>query len=133
MSIATVGEPRAARLPPLPVFIVIAGLIVAIVVVCAIFGAGIAPDSPFEQHLSVGDVPPSAEHWAGTDLLGRDVVSRVIYGARTALVGPIVVAAGAFTIATLLGLLSGYLGGIVDSAVMRWVDFMFALPGPLVA
>ena len=48
-------------------------------------------------------------------------------------VGPIIVAAGAFAIATLLGLLSGYLGGLVDAAVMRWVDFMFALPGPLVA
>ena len=57
----------------------------------------------------------------------------MIYGARTALVGPIVVAAGAFAMATLLGLLSGYLGGLVDSAIMRWVDFMFALPGPLVA
>src|SRR6185436_379625 len=64
--------------------------------------------------------------------LGRDVFSRVVYGAETALVGPIVVAAGAFAIATLLGLLSGYLGGLVDAAVMRWVDFMFALPGPLV-
>ena len=61
------------------------------------------------------------------------MLSRVIHGAWTALVGPIVIAAGAFAIATLLGLLSGYLGGLVDSAIMRWVDFMFALPGPLVA
>jgi peptide/nickel transport system permease protein len=133
MSLATFGEPRSARLPPLPIFIAVAAIIVAVVVVCAVFGAGIAPASPFLQQLALGDVPPSADHLAGTDLLGRDVLSRVIFGARTALVGPIVVAAGAFTIATLLGLLSGYLGGIVDSAVMRWVDFMFALPGPLVA
>ena len=76
---------------------------------------------------------PKAEFLAGTDILGRDVLSRVIHGAWTALVGPIVVAVGAFAIATLLGLLSGYLGGFVDTAVMRWVDFMFALPGPLVA
>jgi peptide/nickel transport system permease protein len=49
------------------------------------------------------------------------------------LVGPVVVAVGAFAIATLLGLFSGYLGGVVDSVIMRWVDFMLALPGPLVA
>lgn len=121
--------PRAA----IPVAIVIAFIIVAIVVICAFFGSSIAPDSPFTQRLAVGDVPPSAEFLAGTDLLGRDVLSRVIHGAWTALVGPVVVAAGAFSIATVLGLLSGYLGGTVDSAIMRWVDFMLALPGPLVA
>jgi len=121
--------PRTA----IPAAIVIAFVIVAIVVICAFFGGSIAPDSPFTQRLQVGDVPPSAEFLAGTDLLGRDVLSRVIHGAWTALVGPVVVAAGAFSIATVLGLLSGYLGGAVDSAVMRWVDFMLALPGPLVA
>ena len=111
----------------------VAGLIVAMVVMCAIFGELIAPDSPFTQRLAVGDTPPSAEFVAGTDLLGRDVVSRVIVGARTALFGPIVIAVGAFAIATFLGLLAGYLGGFVDSAIMRWVDFMQALPGPLIA
>jgi peptide/nickel transport system permease protein len=113
--------------------IVICFCIMAVVVVCALFGASVAPDSPFTQRLEVGDVPPSAEFLAGTDLLGRDVLSRVIYGAWTALVGPIVVAAGGWTIATVLGLLAGYLGGWVDSAIMRWVDFMLALPAPLVA
>jgi peptide/nickel transport system permease protein len=116
-----------------PIVLFVAGFIVAVVVMCAIFGEVIAPDSPFTQRLAVGDTPPSAEFFAGTDLLGRDVVSRVIVGARTALFGPIVIAVGAFAIATLLGLLSGYLGGIVDSAIMRWVDFMLALPGPLIA
>jgi len=115
-----------------PIVIVLAVLIVAVVVVCAIFGGWIAPDSPSTQRLAVGDTPPSAEFIAGTDLLGRDVFSRVIVGAWTALVGPIVVAGGAFAIGTLLGLLAGYLGGYVDSAIMRWVDFMFALPGPLI-
>ncbi|WP_080590603.1 ABC transporter permease [Sinorhizobium meliloti] len=116
-----------------PVVVLFAALIIAAVVICAVLGERIAPDSPFLQRLGVGDTPPSQDHIAGTDLLGRDVLSRVIYGARTALAGPVVVAAGAFAISTLLGLLSGYLGGLVDSAIMRWVDFMFALPGPLVA
>jgi peptide/nickel transport system permease protein len=122
-----------AERTPIPPAIVVAFVIVAIVLVCALFAGSIAPDSPSTQRLEIGDVPPSAEFLAGTDLLGRDVLSRVIHGAWTALVGPIVVAAGAFSIATVLGLLSGYLGGAVDSAIMRWVDFMLALPGPLVA
>lgn len=123
------GTPRKM----LPLSIAAALTIVAIVVICAFFGASIAPDSPFTQRLEVGDLPPSTQFLAGTDLLGRDVLSRVIYGAWTALVGPVVVAVGAWIIATVLGLLSGYLGGVIDSAIMRWVDFMLALPGPLVA
>jgi peptide/nickel transport system permease protein len=123
------GAPRAT----MSVAMVLAFVVVAIVVICAFFGAHIAPDSPFTQRLEIGDVPPSAQFLAGTDLLGRDVLSRVIHGAWTALVGPVVVAAGAFSIATVLGLLSGYLGGMVDSVIMRWVDFMLALPTPLVA
>jgi peptide/nickel transport system permease protein len=122
------GTPRT-----MSVAMILAFVVVGIVVICAFFGASIAPDSPFTQRLDIGDVPPSAQFLAGTDLLGRDVLSRVIHGAWTALVGPVVVAAGAFSIATVLGLLSGYLGGMVDSVIMRWVDFMLALPTPLVA
>jgi peptide/nickel transport system permease protein len=117
----------------MPFLVRLAILIVAAVVVCAILGRQIAPHSPDQQRLLVGESLPSAQYWAGTDKLGRDVLSRVIVGARTALLGPLVIALGAFTIATLLGLVSGYLGGLVDASVMRWVDFMFALPGPLIA
>jgi peptide/nickel transport system permease protein len=126
-----VAAPSVFRRPR--IVLCLAGLIVAVVAMCAIFGELLAPDSPSTQRLAVGDTPPSADFIAGTDLLGRDVVSRVIVGARTALMGPIVIAVGAFMIATLLGLLSGYLGGFIDSAIMRWVDFMLALPGPLIA
>ncbi|HJT13721.1 MAG TPA: ABC transporter permease [Dongiaceae bacterium] len=131
-----VDETRlAGRAPRMTISIGIAICfgIMAVVIVCALFGSSVAPDSPFTQRLEVGDTPPSAEFLAGTDLLGRDVLSRVIYGAWTALVGPIIVAVGAWIIATVLGLVSGYLGGMVDSAIMRWVDFMLALPAPLIA
>jgi peptide/nickel transport system permease protein len=121
--------PRAG----VPVTVWISLFVVFVAVGSALFGPQIAPHPPNAQELVVGDTPPSAEHWAGTDLLGRDVLSRTIVGARTALIGPVIVAAGAFAVATILGLLSGYLGGVVDSIVMRWVDFMFALPGPLIA
>jgi peptide/nickel transport system permease protein len=119
--------------PGVPITVWISFVVVSGAVVCALFGPQIAPHPANEQALVVGDTPPSADHWAGTDLLGRDVLSRTIVGARTALIGPVIVAAGAFAVATILGLLSGYVGGVVDSIVMRWVDFMFALPGPLIA
>lgn len=127
---ATTGDRRAERIP---VTVWIAIVFVAIAVIFAILGPQIAPYPANQQDLQLGAAPPSGEHLAGTDLLGRDVLSRTIVGSRTAVVGPVVVAVGAFFIATALGLLSGYLGAWVDSAVMRWVDFMFALPGPLIA
>jgi peptide/nickel transport system permease protein len=130
---SSVGAAPIGRTRRTPVTVWIAMAFVAVAVVCAAFGPRIAPYRADEQQLLVGDTPPSAEHWAGTDLLGRDVLSRTIVGARTALVGPAVVAAGAFAIATVLGLMAGYIGGATDSLVMRWVDFMFALPGPLIA
>ena len=69
----------------MPLLVRAAVVIVAVVVLCAIFGRLIAPHSPDRQRLLVGDTLPSAEYWAGTDKLGRDVMSRVIVGARTAL------------------------------------------------
>ncbi|EPE94770.1 ABC transporter permease [Rhizobium grahamii] len=119
--------------PRVPAVILIALLVLATVAISAVFGEKLTPDSPFVQRLGIGDTPPSLAHIAGTDLFGRDVLSRVIYGARTALAGPVVVAAGSFAIATVLGLVSGYFGGVVDTAIMRWVDVMLALPGPLLA
>ena len=130
---SSIGETALAGPRRIPVTVWIAFLFVAIAIVCAVFGREIAPYPPNQQDLLLGDSPPSAEQWGGTDLLGRDVLSRTIVGATTALVGPAVVAAGAFAIATILGLSAGYLGGATDSVVMRWVDFMFALPGPLIA
>ncbi len=125
-----IAVPRRARVPAVTV---LAGVVIGVTVICAVLGTAITPHMPAVQHLALGDTPPSGRYWAGTDLLGRDILSRIMVGARTALVGPIIVAAGAFAVATLLGLLAGYFGGPIDTAIMRWVDFMFALPGPLVA
>jgi peptide/nickel transport system permease protein len=122
-----------SRLSVVPTAVLLAMLVMTVVLVCALFGPQISPDSPFTQRLEVADTPPSPQFLAGTDLLGRDILSRTIYGAWTALIGPVFVAAGALIFATILGLLAGYLGGWTDSFIMRWVDFMLALPGPLVA
>jgi peptide/nickel transport system permease protein len=104
-----------------------------VLLVFAVFGTAITPHDHEEQRLLVSDTSPSAEFWAGTDQLGRDIFSRTIIGARPALVGAVTVSVGAFAIATVLGLSSGYLGGAVDAGVMRWADLMLALPGLLIA
>ncbi len=78
---------------------------------------------------------PSGSHVFGTDDLGRDVLARVIAGSRSALIGPLVIAISGFLVSGLIGSGAGYVGGLPRSAtiVMRIVDFMFALPGLLIA
>jgi len=129
--ISPLDRRRARRKRP-PGLVLAGAIIVAIVAVLAIFGAVIVPHDPGLQNLDLGVSGPSAVHLAGTDTLGRDIFSRVIYGASTALIGPIIIAVAAFACATVLGLLAGYLGGWVDTVIMRWCDFMFALPGTLI-
>lgn len=103
-------------------------VIMAAVLLMAVFGALLAPQNPATQHLSIVTAPPSGAHWLGTDALGRDVFARVIAGARTAFFGPLVIAAASFLLGNLLGLFAGYRGGLADSLIMRWVDFMWSLP-----
>ena len=111
----------------------IALVVLAAVVVCAIFGPWIAPYDPNDPDLLASLEPPSREHPLGTDDLGRDILSRTIVGARTAIVGPLLIAFGAALIGNVLGLIAGYRGGVTDSAISRWVDFVYALPALLVA
>jgi peptide/nickel transport system permease protein len=128
---AELAAPRARRgfSPAVGVAFVIVGA----VVVCAIAGEAIAPYDPNEQDLLNGLLGPSREHWLGTDDLGRDIASRTIVGARTAVVGPLLIAFGAMVIGSVLGLLAGYHGGLSDSAISRWVDLVYAMPALLVA
>lgn len=115
-----------------PVVLMFAVLVVAVSVVFAVFGEAIAPMDPNAQDLSIGVSPPVPGHPLGTDTLGRDVLSRVIAGARTALVGPILIAIGAMLLGSYLGLVAGYRGGRFDGAIMRWAELMFALPPLLI-
>ena len=107
-------------------------VVVAAVAVMAVFGSLIAPQNAYAQNLSAVLAGPSGAHWLGTDALGRDVFSRLIVGARTAMLGPLVIAGGSMVAGNLLGLWAGYRGGWVDSVVMRWVDLMWSVPGLLV-
>lgn len=104
-----------------------------LVAVLALFGAALAPIDPRAQDLNAALLGPTGHFWFGTDSLGRDIFSRTLAGARTALVGPVLVAAGAMLIGNVFGLLAGYRGGWIDTVVMRTVDLMYALPPLLVA
>ncbi|GCE00649.1 ABC transporter permease [Embleya hyalina] len=126
------GKSTRRRSKRLPWTVLVCLVIVAGVVLMTVFGAALAPQDPAAQHLTEVLAPPGSGHWLGTDELGRDVFSRLIAGARTAFVGPLVVTIGSMLIGNLLGLWSGYKGGAVDAIVMRWVDFMWALPGLLI-
>ncbi|MBM9466702.1 ABC transporter permease [Nakamurella sp. YIM 132084] len=77
--------------------------------------------------------PPSAEHWFGTDSIGRDLFARVVHGAQYSLRAVAIALVLALVVGALLGLISGYLGGVVDNVIMRVVDVLLALPGLLIS
>jgi peptide/nickel transport system permease protein len=103
----------------------------------AVLAPVIAPFDPREQNLSLlteGCCPgPSADHWFGVDQLGRDELSRIVYGARFSLVIGFVAVTVGLSVGLVLGATAGYLGGIVDTVIMRAMDIMLAIPGLLLA
>jgi peptide/nickel transport system permease protein len=102
-------------------------------VVCAIFGHLFAPDNPLAQNLLSANTAPSSAHWFGTDPLGRDVLSRVITGARDILIiTPLATILGT-VLGTALGLAMGYFGGAFDAVAGRLVEAFLALPFVVVA
>ena len=102
-------------------------------VVCAIFGKSFAPYNPLAQNLLANNAGPSGAHWFGTDQLGRDVLSRVITGARTILlVTPLATILGT-VLGTALGLLMGYFGGATDLVLGRIIEAVLALPFVIIA
>jgi oligopeptide transport system permease protein len=102
--------------------------VVSFMIFIAILTPWIAPYSYFEQNLDLGATSPSAEHWLGTDTLGRDLLTRVMYGGRLSLMVGFLATAVALTIGVLWGTVSGYFGGRVDAFMMRTVDILYALP-----
>jgi peptide/nickel transport system permease protein len=123
------------RLRHNPGAIVGAGFVTVFVFV-GIFAPWLAPDDPRETHLEL--VPtccpgPSTAHWFGVDQLGRDELSRIIYGARPSLVIGVVAVAVGLSSGLVLGAIAGYIGGFVDALVMRLMDIMLAIPSLLLA
>ena len=133
--VETLSTPAALRRPawrrsPLTV----AGLaLIAILALIAVLAPLIAPADPLKQILSTRLKPPSADHWLGTDQLGRDVLSRMIYGARISLLIGTVVVGLAASVGTFVGLVAGYVGGWLDEGLMRLTDVFFAFPALILA
>lgn len=113
--------------------LIIAVLALVAALLAAVAPAVLAPHDPYETDVVSALVAPSADHLFGTDVLGRDVFSRFLYGASTTLSAAAVALVIAFVASVALGLLAGYLGGWVDEIIMRFIDILLALPGLLIA
>jgi oligopeptide/dipeptide ABC transporter ATP-binding protein len=110
----------------------IAGLVfLLVVIVAAIFAPLIAPHPPDTQDINAVNAAPSASHWFGTDDLGRDILSRLIWGARISLRAAFEIVGIAAVVAIPLGLIAGFFRGAVDSVIMRAMDALFSFP-PLI-
>lgn len=115
--------------PAFTVFFILMLLLVA----AAVFAPLIATHDPYEAVLSDAVQPPSAEHWFGTDRMGRDLFSRVIFGARTSLAAALLLVAVIVVLGLVLGIIAGYFGGILDAVIMRLADMMISFPGMVLA
>ncbi|MDX3002683.1 ABC transporter permease [Kribbella solani] len=127
----TTSGRRRRKLPP--VSVLLAAAFALVVIVLAIFGSLLAPHDPAAQSLQTGVVGPGGEHLLGTDHLGRDILSRVMAGARDAIVGPALIAVVTTFFSLLFGIISGYRGGIIEAIVMRVGDLMYSVPAILVS
>lgn len=112
---------------------VIALVIILLLTFCAVFAPILAPYDPAAQHIEDRLEPPSAEYPLGTDQLGRDLLSRMLFGARISMSIAIAVVTISLTVGTIVGLVAGYVGGLVDEVLMRLVDILLAFPGLLFA
>jgi oligopeptide transport system permease protein len=106
----------------------LAGGVILVVLALACAAGPLFSQSYEEQNLDLGAVPPSAEHWLGTDVLGRDLLARTLYGGRISLTVGLVATLVALVIGVTYGAVAGYAGGKVDAVMMRIVDILYALP-----
>lgn len=102
--------------------------LLSVIVLAAIFAPVLAPYDPIKQNILHRLAPPSAEFWLGTDSYGRDVLSRLLYGARISLSIGFLAVLIAMVVGSALGILAGYIGGIFDQIVMGIVDVMLSFP-----
>ena len=120
--------PKAWRTP----FAIIGGAVVLLWIIVAALANVIEPYGPLKQVASANQ-PPSAAHWFGTDLLGRDVLSRVLAGSHVSLPAPIVLVIASLVLGVILGLVAGYFGRAIDEVIMRVTDLVLAFPSIILA
>ena len=137
MTAASVGGARLAtfsagarRVDPI---LILAGAICAALVVLAIIGPWLAPFPPNQTDVLAASQGPSAAHILGTDSLGRDIVSRLMEGARLSFLGPGIIVAFSITFGTLFGIACAWSGGVLDSMLTKSFNVLFAIPGILLA
>jgi len=113
--------------------VVFGAVVILVLLICAAFPGWIAPYDPIKQDLNNVLLQPCGEHLLGTDALGRDMLSRIIFGARTAVMVGVVALGIAATSGMILGLTAGYFGGITYAIIMRFIDALMAFPVLLLA
>jgi peptide/nickel transport system permease protein len=109
------------------------GIVVIILMTAAILAAPLLAGDPIDQDLSVALTNPTADHWLGTDNLGRDIWARILYGGRNSLLIGVFVILIAGTIGIVYGAISGFVGGVVDGIMMRVVDIFLSFPAIMLA
>ena len=108
---------------------IIFSILAAALLICSIIAPLLCPYDPYAQDLSKSLQPPSAEHWLGTDRYGRDLLSRVIIGSQTSIYSTLILVAFMTVVGTVLGILAGLYGGILDTIILRISDIFLAFPG----
>jgi peptide/nickel transport system permease protein len=115
-------------------WVVVVGVIIIIAFfVVAAFAPLLAPYDPYEPDYNQIQLSPSWQHWLGTDMLGRDILSRIIYGARTTLMVGVIAVGIAASVGMAFGLIAGYFGGVTYAVIMRIMDALMAFPMILLA
>jgi peptide/nickel transport system permease protein len=130
LAVASSGGGRGMSRPPAGV---VAAMVVLGLLAIAALSAPLLVPNATRQDILAGLTTPSRAHPLGTDKLGRDVLQLTIAGARSALIGPLVIAFGSMVLGVLLGTLAGYLGGIADGLLGRLADLLLAIPAVLLA
>ncbi len=107
---------------------VVGGVFIIVLLLTAVFAGVLAPYDPGVTHLRDNYAPPGADYLLGADNLGRDILTRVLFGTRVSMAVAIVAATVSLIIGLVYGLVAGYLGGRIDDIMMRFVDFLYGLP-----
>lgn len=137
----TLKDPRLARSPRQIILgriresrqAMVGLAIVGLLILMALLAPILAPASPTKQNLLDQFLPPSSAHWFGTDEFGRDILSRIVFGARISLQVGIIAVGIAMVVGTVVGLIAGYYGGWFDMLSQRLIEIMLAFPGLLLA
>lgn len=108
-------------------------ILAGILILCAVFADHICPYDPYMQNYKEALMPPSVNHLLGTDRFGRDMLSRVIMGARASVLFSLILAASVSVVGTAVGVLCGFLGKVTDAVIMRIADIFLAFPGLVLA